>query len=334
MSMHNRLVCVTINKKCILLTLLTVTLLMVKIWIEVSGKPETIIHKSKYTLHYEYSLCSSKKKPIEGTSHCNVQCPQKPIVTVKQLGRLGNQMWEYISVWAVAKKTGHAPYVPSCLKQKLEKVFQNLTVPALSCIVNCPVEKHLVEVKGDNLKLFNGNILLQNYVQLPEYIVPLLSEVRQIFQFKKHIEEESQRFLYKASKGEKNVTYVGVHVRRTDYKAYLKRKYNASLVEPDFFPRQMNYFRNNYKAVVFVVVSDEPRWCERELVGDNVVVSRANSPEQDLAIMAACNHSIIDYGTYGVWGAILAGGDTFVYNLTLSGAVKMASLLPNWHVVT
>jgi galactoside 2-L-fucosyltransferase 1/2 len=61
---------------------------------------------------------------------------------------------------------------------------------------------------------------------------------------------------------------------------------------------------------------------------------RNNSPAQDLAIMAACNHSIIDYGTYGMWGAILAGGDTFVYNLGKDGAVKMASLLPNWHIVT
>jgi hypothetical protein len=37
-----------------------------------------------------------------------------------------------------------------------------------------------------------------------------------------------------------------------------------------------------------------------------------------------------------MWGAILAGGDTFVYNLTNShdGAYKMALLLPNWHIVT
>ena len=51
--------------------------------------------------------------------------------------------------------------------------------------------------------------------------------------------------------------------------------------------------------------------------------------------MAACNLSIIDYGTYGVWGAILSGGDIFFYNLTNSydAAFEMASLLPNWHIV-
>jgi galactoside 2-L-fucosyltransferase 1/2 len=33
------------------------------------------------------------------------------------------------------------------------------------------------------------------------------------------------------------------------------------------------------------------------------------SPTSDMALMSACNHSIIDYGSYGVWGAALAGGD-------------------------
>jgi hypothetical protein len=37
-------------------------------------------------------------------------------------------------------------------------------------------------------------------------------------------------------------------------------------------------------------------------VNVSFVVMKTKSPEQDLAIMAACNHSIIGYGTYGVWG--------------------------------
>jgi galactoside 2-L-fucosyltransferase 1/2 len=87
---------------------------------------------------------------------------------------------------------------------------------------------------------------------------------------------------------------------------------------------------------MLVVVSDDPVWCERELHGDDVVVMRNNSPAQELAIMAARNHSIIDSGTYGMWGAILSGGDTFVYILTNSyvAAFEMASLLPNWYIVT
>jgi hypothetical protein len=96
----------------------------------------------------------------------------------------------------------------------------------------------------------------------------------------------------------KNITYVGAHVRRTDYIGYInplnaelipichlltllgarhilhfrglrvKRKFNVSPVKADYFLRHMNVFRNKYQRVMFIVVSDDPEWCERELRGD------------------------------------------------------------------
>ena len=287
-------------------------------------------------LGYESRLCSSPNIPKKPPPNNNIRCPQEPIVTVQQLGRLGNQMYEYISVWAIAKKTGHEPYIPSCMIQELGKIFQNLTIPPLSYLTHCTIEKYPIQVQADMIDHFNGSMLLPSYAQIPKYIAPLVSEVQQIFQFKEHIVEESQRILHSVSKGVRNITYVGVHVRRTDYNGHLTLLYLASMVKPNFFLRQMNVLRNKYKPIMFVVLSDDPEWCERELHGDDVVVIRNKSPEQDLAIMAACNHSIIDYGTYGMWGAILSGGDTFVYNLTNSydAAFEMASLLPNWHIVT
>jgi galactoside 2-L-fucosyltransferase 1/2 len=220
--------------------------------------------------------------------------------------------------------------------QELGKIFQNLTVPPLSYLTHYTIEKYPIQVQADMIDHFNGSMLLPTYAQIPKYVAPLVSKVRQIFQFKDHIVEESQRILLSVSKGVKNITYVGVHVRRTDYNGHLKFLYLASMVKPDFFLRQMNVLRNKYKPIMFVVVSDDPEWCERELHGDDVVAIRNKSPEQDLCTMAACNHSIIDYGTYGMWGAMLSGGDTFVYNLTNSydAAFEMASLLPNWHIVT
>jgi hypothetical protein len=64
-------------------------------------------------------------------------------------------------------------------------------------------------------------MLLPDYAQLPKYIANLVREVRQIFHFKEYKVDESQRLLHIASKGVKNITYVGVHVRRTDYNTYL-----------------------------------------------------------------------------------------------------------------
>jgi len=131
----------------------------------------------------------------------------------------------------------------------------------------------------------------------------------------------------------KNITYVGVHVRRTDYIGYLKRKFNASAVKLNYFLRHINVFLNKYQRVLFVVVSDDPKWCEHELRCDDVVAMKTNSTIQDLAIMTAYNDSIIDYDTYGLWRAIMSGGDTIFYNLTSNGAVALVSLLANWCIV-
>jgi galactoside 2-L-fucosyltransferase 1/2 len=89
------------------------------------------------------------------------------------------------------------------------------------------------------------------------------------------------------------------------------------MAKSDFFLRQKNLLHNKYKPIMFVAVSNDTKLCERELHADDVVVIRNNSPVQDIAIMAACNHSIIDYVSYGMWGTILPGGDTLVYNLPI-----------------
>jgi galactoside 2-L-fucosyltransferase 1/2 len=152
-------------------------------------------------------------------------------------------MYEYISVWAIAKTTGREPYIPSCMIQKLRNIFENLTVPPLSYLAYCTMEKYPTSVQAHMIDKFSGSMLLPAYAQLPKYIAPLVSEVRQIFRFKEHIVFESQRLLHIASKGVKNVICVSVHVRRTDNKGHLKFPYKASMAKSGFFLRQMNLFR-------------------------------------------------------------------------------------------
>ena len=37
-------------------------------------------------------------------------------------------------------------------------------------------------------------------------------------------------------------------------------------------------------------------------------ISANDQPQLDLSTLASCNHTIIDYGTFGQWAAVLAGG--------------------------
>ena len=70
----------------------------------------------------------------------------------------------------------------------------------------------------------------------------------------------------------------------------------------------MNYFREKYSNVIFIVTSDDKEWCQKYLAKpaqDIIVTAKENSGELDLAILKYCNHSIISVGTFGFWTAYL-----------------------------
>ena len=57
------------------------------------------------------------------------------------------------------------------------------------------------------------------------------------------------------------------------------------------------------------------------------------SPEEDLVLLASCNHTLIGYGTFGLWAGILAQGEVVVpQSLTLfkGTASEEASREFNW----
>ena len=41
-------------------------------------------------------------------------------------------------------------------------------------------------------------------------------------------------------------------------------------------------------------------------------LATADDIGDDLALLAACNHTILSYGTFGMWAALLAGGRTVI----------------------
>ena len=56
----------------------------------------------------------------------------------------------------------------------------------------------------------------------------------------------------------------------------------------------------------------------------------------DLCVLASCDHSIHTYGTFGLWGSLLAGGDVIVakgtsYNTTTEeDEIYMRAAMPGW----
>ena len=124
-------------------------------------------------------------------------------------------------------------------------------------------------------------------------------------------------------------TWVGVHNRRGDYGHHLAALYGLDLLEPGYFQRAMQRFNSEYSNVIFIIVTDDMDWAESNLMfpGLQVVfaghkkvlekdvnhpLATADDIGDDLALLAACNHTILSYGTFGQWAALLAGGKVVI----------------------
>ena len=113
-------------------------------------------------------------------------------------------------------------------------------------------------------------------------------------------------------------TFIGLHVRRGDYANALWTAWWQCPVEKEFYFDALNHFRQKFKNPVFMVTSDDILWAksafktEKDVIiaglGDVKLAINSNIG-CDLALMSVCNHTIFDYGSFGLFSALLAGGN-------------------------
>ena len=89
--------------------------------------------------------------------------------------------------------------------------------------------------------------------------------LRNHFMFHDHLMTEVENFKKTIIEAEaKNVIFVGVHCRRTDYENHYKAVSGGTLVDETFFNAAFDIYRNKYNnernKVIFLAVSDDPSW--------------------------------------------------------------------------
>ncbi|XP_043483033.1 galactoside alpha-(1,2)-fucosyltransferase 2-like [Leptopilina heterotoma] len=288
---------------------------------------------------YEQALCHSNLRPSKISLQNKTPCPKYGIVSAVQGGRLGNQIWEYASVWATARRTGLEPYVPRCILKTLEEHFEKLSIPPLSNIGYCTLGVDQI-VSLSEWNSTHQNIIIPRHAAYWSQILIWLDDLRQEFKFKFKYRLYAQMVLMKAASRFEltNATYISVHVRRTDYVEYLWQKFNVRPAPVRYYLNAMDYFLNKFKNAIFLVASDNIAWCKYNLKSDHRITfisdSNGKGPGKDLAVLSACNHSIIDYGTYGSFAAILAAGETVVFNVSSHFTTLIAEALSNWIIMS
>ena len=162
-----------------------------------------------------------------------------------------------------------------------------------------------------------------------DYLPELKMKLRLKDRFVNMAEQKLRAELLKRNTVSSNVTWVGIHNRRGDYGQHLKSLYDLSLLSANYFKRAMTYFTSHFPNVIFVVVTDDMEWAQNNIdfpdmqvafLGHNSVLEKDISNPlatgedigDDLALLAACNHTILSYGTFGQWAAFLAGGEVVI----------------------
>ena len=99
------------------------------------------------------------------------------------------------------------------------------------------------------------------------------------------------------------------------------------LLNETFYHEAMNYVRSKHDSVTFLILSDDQDWCRTHLQSPDVYHVDGNTPAVDMAIMSLCDITIIDYGTFSLWGAILSGGEVVISKHTFRDARWAADYL-------
>ena len=244
---------------------------------------------------------------------------------IGNLGRLGNQMFEYAAVKGIAAHHGYDWCIPPLCRTgienyslhdcfKLESVKEN----------NLNYSENFQYVQErffhfDN-ELFNecpDNVSIHGFFQSEKYFKHISNEIRKDFTFRNEYLEPCKEMI-ESLKGREPIM---LHVRRGDPNLVDPRGFkwayvNCSDQHPvqtlEYYEKALLEFDDNQPVIVF---SDSPEWVKEQefFFGDRFLISEpvdkyadgSYTPYVDLCLMSLCSHAIIANSSMSWWGAWL-----------------------------
>jgi len=153
---------------------------------------------------------------------------------------------------------------------------------------------------------------VKGYLRSYKYFDP---NIRARIRFKAHVQAKADALLQTFGFN----TTVGIHVRRRDERTSASKHYRFP--PSMFFAKAMSRFRSMNRATLFVVVSDDPKWClDQSFFQESnvIVVMEKHDQSVDMAILAGCDHIVLTGGTFAWWSAFLGadvrGGEVVYYD--------------------
>ena len=241
------------------------------------------------------------------------------------LGRLGNQMFEYATLRGIAAKHGYDWMIPPYNAQSIENYslhycfkMEDVTEDRLGFLVN---DRYAQERQFHfDQELFDGcpdDCSLHGFFQSEKYFKNAEDIVRREYTFHDEHLEPCQAIMEEY----KDQEPIMLHVRRGDANLTDPRGFKWSYTQcgdqhptqtVDYYEKALAEFDDNQPVFVF---SDSIDWVKEQefFSGDRFLLSEPQdkyadgsfTPYADLCLMSLCSHAIIANSSMSWWGAWL-----------------------------
>ena len=222
------------------------------------------------------------------------------MITYSQLGkngRLGNQMFQYATLFSAGFTRGYQIGIPK--DQKINQVFSIDSAEKLDVVSCNSVYKEKDFSFDPNIFLIPDGTDLYGYFQSGNYFNHCEEALRKEFQFSQEIVQRANDIIAKYE----NIPLCSIHVRRGDYTNL--SHYHTNLGSNYYIPA-CKLVHENIPNVKFLVFSDDVEWCKNAFKDEKFIVVDTKDDALDLCIMSQCPVHVIANSSFSWWGAWLS----------------------------
>jgi hypothetical protein len=260
---------------------------------------------------------------------------KKASLTVYCQGGLGNQLFQFIAGYILAKKNKinlriniesfnsydrefELDKFPEISKLNIPKIKNNnffykiLKILGIYKLISNffldkkEFEKSPFSFNGDMLKeKIIRNVSIIGFFQNEKYFIRYRKIVLKLFRFPKTNDKLLQKYLY-LIKNNKNS--VAIHIRRGDYLNDPKVRHFHGILGENYYKKSIAYIKKKVKNPFFFIFSEDIKLVKNTLTLFNkkYIFIDTKSSINDLYLMSKCKHFIIANSTFSWWGAWLS----------------------------
>jgi hypothetical protein len=232
---------------------------------------------------------------------------------IGNLGRLGNQMFQYASLKGIATHLGYEFCIPPKeifgskdlmvkLDLNLYDVFNLHNRNEIGLTQNQIFQERMHTFDEDLFNACPDNIDLFGYYQTEKYFTHIKEEIRSDFSFNLELYDKCLEFINSL-----NSEVISLHIRRGDYVV----NPNHPIQTIDYYNKALKILPSNLPVIIF---SDDSKWCSSQKIFDDsrFLISQESSADADLCMMSLCDYHIIANSSFSWWGAWLANSQKII----------------------